>query len=92
MSGVEKLTVAFTVVGVERSRDRGPLIGLAIVEVDISGVVFTLQGVQVLQQPDGSLICRSPQFRRPNGRWTSAVVLPPDLAAALGAEVIAHLK
>ena len=91
MSDAERVLVRFTVIGVEQVRDRGPLIGLGIVELDVAGVVFTLQGVQVLRQPDGSLICRSPQFRRPNGTWTSAVVLPPELADALGIEVLGHL-
>ncbi len=92
MNNVERMTVTMTVLGVEQVRDRGSLIGLAIVELDIAGVILTLQGVQVLRMPDGSLACRSPQFRRPNGVWTSGVVLPPDLAEALGAEVLAYLQ
>lgn len=92
MSDVERIDVAITVVGVEQVHDKGSLIGLAIVELDIAGVVLTLQGVQVLRLPDGSLTCRSPQFRRSNGAWASAVALPPDLAKALGTEVLAHLR
>ena len=92
MNDAERMTVTMTVIGVEQVRGRGPLIGLAMVELDIAGVVITLQGVQVLRSPDGSLTCRSPQFRRSNGAWTSAAVLPPDLAEALGAEVLAHLR
>ncbi len=92
MSDVERIAVTITVLGVERVRDKGQLIGLAIVELDVAGVVITLQGVQVLRSPDGSLSCRPPQFRRANGAWTPAIVLPPDLAEALGAEVIAHLR
>ena len=89
---MEHVTVTMTVLGVEQVRNRGPLIGLAIVELDIAGVIITLQGVQLLRLPDGSLACRSPQFRRTNGTWASATVLPPDLAEALGAEVIEHLR
>lgn len=89
---IERVAVTITVMGVEQVRDRGPLIGLAIVELDIAGVVLTLQGVQVFRLRDGSLTCRSPQFRRSNGMWTSAAVLPPDLAEALGVEVLAHLR
>ncbi len=92
MNDVERVPVAITVVGVEQVRGRGPLIGLAIVELDVAGVVLTLQGVQVLRLPDGSLVCQSPQFRRPNGSWTSATVLPLELAKALGTEVLAHLR
>ena len=92
MSDVERVDVTITVVGVEQVHDKGSLIGLAIVELDIAGVVLALQGVQVLRLPDGSLTCRSPQFRRSNGAWASAAVLPPDLAKALGAEVLDHLR
>ena len=91
MTDVERMTVIVTVVGVEQVRGRGQLIGLAVVELDIAGVVITLQGVQVLRLPNGTLTCRSPQFRQSNGTWTPAAVLPPDLAEALGAEVLAHL-
>lgn len=92
MTDVERVTVIVTVLGVEQVRGKGALIGLAMVELDIAGVVITLQGVQVVQLPNGSLSCRPPQFRRANGAWTPAAVLPPDLAEALGAEVLAHLK
>lgn len=92
MDDVERITVTMTVTGVEQVRGKSALIGLAIVELDIAGVVIVLQGVQVLRLPDGSLVCRSPQFRRADGAWTSAAVLPPDLAEALGAEVLAHLR
>ena len=92
MNDVERVTVTLTVIGVEQVRDRGSLIGLAIVEMEIAGVILTLQGVQVLRSPNGSLTCRAPQFRRTNGVWTSAVVLSPDLAVALGDEVLAHLR
>ena len=92
MNDVERVTVTLTIIGVEQVRDRGSLIGLAIVEMEIAVVILTLQGVQVLRSPNGSLTCRSPQFRRTNGVWTSAVVLSPDLAVALGDEVLAHLR
>ena len=82
--------VEFTVGKVERVRDRGALVGLAIVEVDVGGVVFTLQGVQVVQTPAGGLECRSPVFRHPAaGTWLPGVLLPPELAEAMAAEVLA---
>lgn len=92
VSDAERMPVTITVIGVEQVRGRGPLIGLAIVELDVAGVVLTLQGVQVLRLPGGSVVCRSPQFRRSNGAWASAAVLPPELAEALGTEVLAHLR
>lgn len=80
--------VEFTVLGVERVRDRGPLVGLAVVELDVAGVVVTLQGVQVVRTPAG-LECRSPVFRHPSrGTWLPGVMLPTELAKAMAAEVL----
>jgi hypothetical protein len=81
--------VEFTVGKVERVNGRGALVGLAIVEMDVAGVVFTLQGVQIVQMPDGRLNCKSPVWRHPaSGKWLPGVVLPPDLAKALADEVL----
>ena len=71
---MEHVTVTMTVLGVEQVRNRGPLIGLAIVELDIAGVIITLQGVQLLRLPDGSLACRSRSF----GAQTEPGRLPPS--------------
>lgn len=92
LDDVERVSVIITVIGVEQVRGKASLIGLAIVELDIAGVIVTLQGVQVHRLPGGSLSCRPAQFRCANGKWAPAAVLPPDLAEALGAEVIAHLQ
>ncbi len=82
--------VEFTVMSLERVRDRGNLVGLAIVEVDVAGVVMTLQGVQVVRMPDGGLECRSPVWRHPSrGTWLPGIILPPELAEAMAAEVLA---
>ena len=90
MSGtVETVPVAFTVCGVERVNGRGTLVGLAVVEVDVTGVVLTFQGVQVVRTPAG-LECRSPVWRHPGrGQWLPGVMLPPELATAMAAEVVA---
>ena len=81
--------VRFAVLGIERLTGRGRLLGLAIVEVEIAGVILTLQGVQVVRAADGSLEARAPQFRASSGEWRSAILLPPEMRDALGAEVLA---
>lgn len=81
-------TVRFTVRGVEPVRDRGALVGLAIVDVELAGVALTLQGVQVVRGVRGVEV-RSPVFRHPaTGRWLPGVLLPPELAEAMAAEVV----
>ncbi len=89
----ETVGVAYTVLGVEPARDRGVLIGLAVVEMDIAGVVIVLQGVRVLRRADGGRECAAPVFRHPvSGAWLPGVVLPPELSAALAAEVLVSSK
>lgn len=85
----ETVPVTYTVIGVERVHGTGKLVGLAIVEIDVAGVIVTLQGVQVVREPDGALSCKPPSFRHPkSGRWLAAVVLPSTLAEAIGHEVV----
>jgi hypothetical protein len=81
-------TVAFTVLGIERL-SAGALLGLAIVEVDIGGVVLVLQGVQIIRGGNGTIEARSPRFRDAAGHWRSAVILPETLQAALADEILA---
>lgn len=57
--------VSFTVLGVEAVRGVARLIGLANVRMEVAGIEFTLQGVQVLRMPDGKLNIRAPMFRHP---------------------------
>lgn len=83
----DTVQVNFEVRAVERVLDRGALVGLAIVDIDIAGIALTLQGVQIVQEPAG-LSIRSPVFRHPrSGRWLPGVLLPPELAEAIRAEV-----
>jgi len=92
VSGADSVPVQFTVIGVELVRGAGRLIGLAVVELDVAGVVLTLQGVQVLRRPDGTAECRAPVWRHPaSGRHVPAVVLPDELRDALAAEVLGML-
>jgi hypothetical protein len=87
----ETVPVQVSVLGVEPVTGHGRLCGLAIVSVDTAGVVVTLQGVQVLRSTLGRLEVRSPCFRRPNGAWVSAILLPAELSAAIASEVVAYM-
>ena len=88
----ETALVTFQVLGVDRV-DRGRLIGLAIVEVEIGGVGMTLQGVQVVRGDDGRIVCGAPVFRHPRtGQWLPAVLLPNELRDALAREVLASFR
>lgn len=85
--------VAFAVRGLETVRGAGRLVALAIVTIEVAGVELLLQGVQVVRGHAGSLQVQAPVFRHPaSGRWTPAVVLPPALRDALGAEILAMMQ
>ena len=85
----DTMPVTFRLTGLERIHAPGKLVALAVVELEIGGAVLTLQGVQVLRLPNGQTECRAPCFRSSTGRWLPAVMLPPGLASALAAEVLA---
>ena len=90
----ETLPVSFTVVGVERVQGRGKLVGIAIVEIDIGGIVLTLQGVQVLKIPGTKgLTCSAPMFRNPrDGQWIPSVLFPEELTGPLEDELLAAYR
>jgi hypothetical protein len=85
-------TVTFTVIGLERLRDRGRLLAFANVELVIEGVELKLQGIGVVRERDGSLTCEAPRFRHPDGRWLPGVVLPKELTTAIATEVLAAYR
>lgn len=84
----ETATVSFTLLGLEHARDRGRLLGLASVEILLAGVAVTVQGIRIIYEPDGSLLVQPPRFRHPDGQWLPVVILPPELASAIAAEVL----
>ena len=80
------VAVRFTVAGVEPVRDRGSLIALAVVVIEVADVPFTLQGVQVHRRPGGGGVeVRSPVWRHPRtGAWLPGVLLPPGAGRCAG--------
>jgi hypothetical protein len=89
MAETETVDIIYRVIGVEPVRGAGRLIGLAIVEIEIAGVVIRLQGVQIRRRSYGRVDRQPSMWRNPRtGQWLPAVVLPPELAEALAAEVL----
>ncbi len=86
-SDTATVPVMIRVVGVEPVKGHGKLVGLAVVAIDTAGVVVTLQGVQVIRLPTGQIEVRAPCFRRPNGSWVPAALLPPEVAQGVADEV-----
>jgi hypothetical protein len=90
MSTAETIGVGYRVISIERVHNAGRLLALATVELDVAGCVIVLQGCQVPRRVDGSIECAAPVWRHPRiGQWLPAVILRPELAAALAGEVLA---
>ena len=86
----ETVTCQVEVLGIDPVRGAGRLLALANVLVDVAGVSLTLQGIRVMRTPGGGLTVEAPAFRHPStGRLHPAVLLPPELRDAIGAEVLA---
>ena len=79
MSDDSTVPVEVKIIGHEAVRGRGTLVALAIVDVDIAGVVIRLQGVEIHQSRLGKLTIAAPQFRAANGKRHAAVLMPPDV-------------
>ncbi|WP_159726165.1 hypothetical protein [Methylosinus sp. Ce-a6] len=80
-----------TVQFIDRVASSDKLVAMAVVEIEVAGVVILLQGVKAVKRPGGGLACEAPCFRAPDGRWLPAAILPPDLAEGLAAEVVAAM-
>ena len=88
MTDNETETVTFSVVGVERVQGRGNLVALAIVELELAGVLMTLQGLQVRRVSPERITVALPAFKHPrDGVMRTAIVLPSELSDAIGASV-----
>jgi stage V sporulation protein G len=80
-------TVTFTVTDVERVEGAGRLIALAIIELELDGVVLVVQGVRVVRQ-NNRIATEAPRFRDPRtGQWVPALILPDELGRAIAREV-----
>lgn len=86
------MPVTFTVCSIQPVRSAGRLIALAIVVLEFAGVELVLQGVQVIRVV-GDIEVRPPVWRHPaTGRLVPAVILHPELGAAISAEVLGMME
>ena len=84
----ETVPVRFEVQSVLPVRGKGRLVAMARVEVEIAGVVMVVQGFKITRRPDGALNCDLPTFKDVTGEWMPCITFPPELAAAIGAEIL----
>lgn len=83
---VESVDVTFEVLDVDHVR-RGDVMAFAVVRIEVAGVAFVLQGVQVRRHAEGFVVVE-PQFRDPrSAQWFPAVCLPDEVWQAVALEV-----
>jgi stage V sporulation protein G len=75
--------VAVTVLDVQTVQ-KGQIIALASVEIELDGVAFTVNGLQVVRTRDPSSGREAtgvalPRYRAPDGEWKPAIDLPDEL-------------
>jgi stage V sporulation protein G len=65
---------------------RGRLLALATVEVEIEGVVFVINGVQLtrITNPKEGAAVDLPRYRDAAGEWRQAITLPDELRGPIG--------
>jgi hypothetical protein len=74
-----RVPIELTIIAHEAVRNRGTLLALVVVDVDIAGVVIRLQGVEIHRSKLRKLTIAAPQFRAANGKRHPAVLMPPDV-------------
>jgi len=90
MTDDDSQMVSFSVTGVELVHGRGDLVGLAIVELNVSGVAMTLQGFQIRRAGPDRITVGLPAFKHPrDGQMRTAIVLPCELSNAISSTVAA---
>lgn len=89
----ETVACSIALAGLERVEGCGTLLAVAVVEVNVGGMLdLTLQGIQVRNR-NGRLLCQAPQWREPkSGRWFPSIVLPPELLTEIGALVLEGMR
>lgn len=87
----DTLPVSVELVQVDRTPGRGSLFALAVAEIEVGGIVFRLQGVQVRHALNGGLAVVEPHCRAPCGNWLPAVIMPPEVNRALAGLIRAEL-
>lgn len=73
----------------------GHLLALASAEIDIDGVGFRLDGIQVVTaraRGFPTVQVKLPTYRGADGLWHPAITLPPELERPLGDAVLAAYR
>ena len=90
MTDDDSQTVSFSVAGVELVHGRGDLVGLAIVELNVSGVAMTLQGFQIRRAGPDRITVGLPAFKHSrDGQMKTAIVMLCELSDAISSTVAA---
>lgn len=72
---------------------KGQLIALASVEIEVEGVMFAVNGLQVIRTREPktnreATAVALPRYRAPGGQWRIAIDLPDELRAPVAAAVL----
>lgn len=91
MSEADSIDIAYRVEAIERF-DRGPIIAVAAVALEIAGVELRINGVTMRRGEGGSAAVLTPNTRHPRtGAWMPAVELPDAVWCALAIEIGAEV-
>ena len=90
----ETALVTVTVLDVQAVQ-KGQIIALAVVEIELDGVAFAVNGLQVVRTRDPSNGREAtgvalPRYRAPDGQWRPAVDLPDELREPITTAILEH--
>ncbi len=88
----ESTMVSCTVVDVQ-AVNKGRLIALATVDVEIDGVVIRIDGIQIVRMPPTAKRSEMtgvdlPRYRAADGAWKQAIQLPDEVRIPIGDAVL----
>jgi stage V sporulation protein G len=93
-ASAETALVTVTVLDVQ-AVPKGQIIALAAVEIELDGVAFTINGLQVVRTREASSGREAtgvalPRYRAPDGQWRPAVDLPDELREPITTAILEH--
>lgn len=87
----DTIPVTATLLNIRRA-EIGRLLGFADVEIEISGVAFTIHGIRILRTGPASRGIAAPAFKDVSGQLTDAITLPVELASAIANVVLGNME
>ena len=90
----ETALTTVTVLDVQAVR-KGQIIALAAVEIELDGIAFIVNGLQVIRtrEPASGREATGvalPRYRAPDGEWKPAIELPDELREPVTAAILDH--